>query len=60
MSSTGAGMSLSTAMLTLIAATAPGTPVSATATVAPGATTANGPYLVRVRIGTVTVPVAVP
>lgn len=60
MSSKGTGTSLSTAMLTLIAATAPGTPVSATATVAPGATTANGPYHVRVRIGTVTVPVVVP
>jgi Heparinase II/III-like protein len=60
MSSKGTGTSLSTTMLTLIAATAPGTPISATATVAPGATTANGPYHVRVRIGTVTVPVVVP
>jgi Heparinase II/III-like protein len=60
MSGKGTGMSLSTAMLTLIAATAPGTPVSATATVAPGGTPANGPYHVRVRIGTVTVPVVVP
>jgi hypothetical protein len=57
MSSTGTGMSLSTAMLTLIAATEPGTPVSATA----AATAAPGLYIVRVRIGTatVTVPVAV-
>jgi hypothetical protein len=49
-------------MLTLIAAAAPGTPVSATAAVAPGATAANGPYRVRVRIGTatVTVPMAIP
>jgi hypothetical protein len=58
MSSTGAGMSLSTAMLTLIAAIAPGTPVSATA----AATATPGLYSVRVRIGaaTVTVPMSVP
>jgi hypothetical protein len=60
MSSTGTGTSLSTAILTLIAATAPGTPVSASATVAPGGTPANGPYLVRVRIGTATVPATIP
>jgi hypothetical protein len=62
MSSKDTGMSPSTAMLTLIAAAAPGTPVSATAAVAPGATAANGPYRVRVRIGTatVTVPMAIP
>ena len=58
MSSTGAGMSLSTTIITLIAATAPGTPVSATAV----ATATPGLYSVRVRIGaaTVTVPISVP
>lgn len=56
MSSTGTGTNPGTAMLTLIAATAPGTPVSATATVAPG----GSPYLVLVRIGTATVPVTIP
>lgn len=58
MSSTGTGPSLSTTMLTLIAATAPGTPVAATAV----ATTTPGRYNVRVRIGTatVTVPMAAP
>jgi hypothetical protein len=51
MSSAGTGMSLSTAMLTLIAATAPGTPVSATA----AATATPGLDSVRLRIGTATV-----
>lgn len=60
MSSRGTGISLSTTMLTLIAATAPGTPVTATAAAAPGGTAANGPYRARVRIGAVTVPVTVP
>jgi hypothetical protein len=60
MSSKGTGTSLSTAMLTLIAATAPGTPVSASATVAPGGSPVNGPYLVLVRIGTATVPATIP
>ncbi len=60
MSGNGTGPSLSTVMLTLIAATAPGTQVSATATAAPGHTAASGPYLVRVRIGTTTLPVTIP
>jgi Heparinase II/III-like protein len=60
MSSQGAGLDSSTAMLTLIAATAPGIPVSATATMAPGGTPANGPYLVLISVGTVTVPVTIP
>jgi hypothetical protein len=60
MSSEGTGTSLSTAMLTLISATAPGTPVSASATVARGGTPANGPYLVLVRIGTATVAATIP
>ncbi|MBV9451296.1 MAG: heparinase II/III family protein [Streptosporangiaceae bacterium] len=60
MNSTGTGTSLSAAMLTLIAATAPGMPVTATATVAPGGTPANGPYLVLARVGTATVPVTIP
>jgi Heparinase II/III-like protein len=55
MSSEGAGPSLSTTMLTLIAATAPGTPVSATASV-----TSSGAYDVTVRIGNTTVPVSMP
>jgi heparinase II/III-like protein len=54
MSSEGTGPGLSTAILTLIAATAPGTPVSATATAA------GGGYQVRVRIGTAAVPVTLP
>lgn len=60
MSSQGAGLDSSTAMLTLIAATAPGIPVSATATMAAGGTPANGPYLVLISVGTVTVPVTIP
>jgi hypothetical protein len=60
MSSKGTGTSLSTAMLTLIGATAPGTPVSASATVARGGTQANGQYLVLVRIGTATVTATIP
>jgi len=56
MSGNGTGPSLSVAMLTLIAATAPGTPVRATATTAPGGIS----YLVLVRIGTATVPVTIP
>ncbi len=60
MSSQGAGLDSSTAMLTLIAATAPSIPVSATATMAPGGTPANGPYLVLISVGTVTVPVTIP
>jgi hypothetical protein len=58
MNSKGTGADLSSAMLTLIAAAAPGTPVSATA----AATAAGGLYRLRVRIGTatVTVPVTVP
>jgi hypothetical protein len=61
MSGKGTGPNLGIAMLTLIAATAPGTPVSTTVTVAPGGTPANGPYLVLVGIGigTATVPVTI-
>ncbi|HEY2270153.1 MAG TPA: hypothetical protein VGI96_46570 [Streptosporangiaceae bacterium] len=55
MSSQGVGPSLSTVMLTLIAATAPGTPVSATASA-----TSSGSYDVTVRIGSTTVPVTIP
>jgi hypothetical protein len=60
MTSQGTGLDLNTAMLTLIAATALGVPVSATATMAPGGTPANGPYLVLIRVGSVTVPVTIP
>jgi hypothetical protein len=60
MSARGTGPSLSTAMLTLIAASAPGTQVNTTVTVAPGGTPANGPYFVLVGIGTATVPVTIP
>jgi heparinase II/III-like protein len=55
MSSQGVGPSLSTVMLTLIASTAPGTPVSATASA-----TSSGSYDVTVRIGSTTVPVTIP
>jgi hypothetical protein len=60
MSSQGAGPDLSTAMLTLIAAAAPGVPVSAAVTIAPGGTSANGPYLVLTSVGSVTVPATIP
>lgn len=59
MSSQGTGLDLSTAMLTLIAATAPGTTLSATAVVAPGGTPADGPYLVLATVGNVTVHVTI-
>ena len=56
MSSKGTGTDPSTAMLTLIAATAPGTPVSATA----AATATPGRYSVRVRTVTMKVPMTIP
>ncbi|MCL2581068.1 MAG: heparinase II/III-family protein [Streptosporangiales bacterium] len=54
MNGDGTGAGLSTAMLTLIAATAPGTPVSATAK------RHGRDYDVRVRAGTVTTTVSLP
>jgi hypothetical protein len=58
MNSKDTGTDLSTAVLTLIAATAPGTPIRATA----AATATPGRYNVRVCIGTdtVTVPMTIP
>jgi hypothetical protein len=55
MASKGAGSSLSAVMLTLIAATAPGTPVSASVV----SRAANGTYRVAVRIGAGTTTVTI-
>jgi hypothetical protein len=54
MGSRGTSPSLNTAMLTLIAATAPGTLVSATASA-----TSSGSYNVTVAIGSTTIPVPI-
>ncbi len=51
MTSKGTGANLSTTMLTLIAATAPGTPVTATVAKSPVASADGASYIVTVRIG---------